>query len=46
MSNEEMIKTLRIASEAQDDIALKMLLMYAAERIEWLHEAVKGNKNT
>lgn len=34
MSNEELANTLRVAAETQDNIALKMLLLMAAERIE------------
>jgi len=33
MTNEELIKTLRIAAEVETNIALKMLLMMAADRI-------------
>ncbi len=36
MTNEELIETLKTASESQDNIALKMLLLIAAERIEEL----------
>ena len=42
MTNEELIKTLKTASESQDNIALKMLLLIAAERIERLHAALYG----
>jgi len=39
MSNDELIKTLRIASESvKDNIALAMILIIAAERIEMLQE--------
>ena len=34
MSTEELINTLKIASETEDNIALKMLLLMAAERLE------------
>jgi hypothetical protein len=34
MSNEELINTLRIAAEAESNLALKMLLIMAAEKIE------------
>ena len=34
MNDEELVRTLRIASESQDNIALKMLLLMAAKRIE------------
>lgn len=34
VSNKELIDTLKKASESQDNIALKMLLIMAAERIE------------
>jgi len=38
MTNEQLIKTLRIASESvSDNIALAMLLIIAAERIEELN---------
>lgn len=36
MTNQELIHTLRKASESQDNLALQMLLIYAAERIERL----------
>jgi len=36
MTNEELINTLTKASESQDNIALKFLLMMAAERIKEL----------
>ena len=44
MTNQELISTLRKASESQDNIALKMLLIMAAERIERLHSALDGDK--
>ena len=34
MSNKELAETLRKAAESQDNIALKMLLIMAAERLE------------
>lgn len=34
MTNKELANTLRIAAENQDNIALKMLLIMAAERLE------------
>jgi hypothetical protein len=34
MSDKELVATLRTAAETQDNIALKMLLIMAAERIE------------
>jgi hypothetical protein len=34
MTDNELINTLRIAAESQDSIALRMLLLMAAERIE------------
>ncbi len=41
MTNEELIKTLRIASESvKDNIALSMLLTMSAERIESLSQRV------
>ena len=42
MTNEELIKTLKTASESQDNIALKMLLLIAAERIERQHATLYG----
>lgn len=40
MTNEELIKTLRTASESiNDNIALAMLLIIAAERIEEMKNA-------
>jgi hypothetical protein len=33
MNNDELIATLKTAAETQDNIALKMLLLMAAERI-------------
>ena len=39
MSNDELIRTLKKASETQDNIALKMLLIIAAERIEKLNNS-------
>lgn len=45
MTNIELIKTLRIASESiKDDIALAMLLIIAAERIERQHAALYGDR--
>jgi len=38
MTDQELIDTLRKASESQDNIALKMLLIMAAERIGNLNE--------
>ena len=37
MTNEELVKTLRIAADAEANIALKFLLIMAAERIEELN---------
>jgi hypothetical protein len=34
MTNDELISTLKTAAESQANIALKMLLLLAAERIE------------
>ena len=45
MTNQELINTLRKASESQDNIALRMLLIYAAERIERQHSALYGDKD-
>ena len=44
MTNQELINTLRKASESQDNIALKMLLIMDAERIERLHRALYGDE--
>ena len=44
MTNQDLINTLRKASESQDNIALKMLLIMAAERMERLHKALYGDK--
>jgi hypothetical protein len=45
LTNQELIKTLRIASESvQDNIALSMLLIIAAERIERQHAALYGDR--
>ena len=41
MSNKELITTLKTAAETQDNIALKMLLIMAAERIERQHDALE-----
>lgn len=38
MTNDELIATLKTAAETQDNIALKMLLLMAAERIKELNE--------
>lgn len=40
MTNQELIDTLRKASESQDNIALRMLLIMAAERMERLHASL------
>ncbi len=44
MTNQELIDTLRKASESQENIALKMLLIMAADRMERLHSALYGDK--
>jgi hypothetical protein len=36
MTNDELINTLKTAAESEENIALKMLLLLAAERIEEL----------
>jgi len=36
MTNQELAKTLRKAAEAQDNIAVQMLLLMAADRLEAL----------
>ena len=38
MTNDELIATLKAAAEAESNIALKMLLLMAAERIKELNE--------
>ena len=38
MTNDELIDTLKTAAETQDNIALKMLLLMAAERIKELND--------
>jgi hypothetical protein len=40
MTNDELIDTLKTAAESQDNIALKMLLVMAAERIDKLQDEV------
>ena len=44
MTNQELINTLRKASESEDNIALKILLIMAAERMERLHLALYGDE--
>lgn len=44
MTNNELIDTLKTAAETQENIALKMLLLMAAERIERQHAALCGDK--
>jgi hypothetical protein len=44
MTNKELVDTLKKASEIQDNIALKMLLIMASERIERLHAALYGSE--
>lgn len=44
MSNKELIDTLKTAAESQENIALKMLLIMAAERIERQHSALYGDE--
>lgn len=34
MTDEQLVRTLKIAAETQENIALQMLLLIAAERIE------------
>jgi hypothetical protein len=41
MTNEELINTLKTAAETQENIALKMLLLMAAERIDNLQYEVR-----
>ena len=42
MTDKELIDVLKKASESQDNIALQMLLIMAAERIERHHAALYG----
>jgi hypothetical protein len=44
VTNQELIDTLKKASESQDNIALRMLLIMAAERIERLHASLYGDR--
>ena len=44
MTDQELVDTLLKASASQDNIALKMLLIMAAERIEQQHTALYGDK--
>lgn len=44
MTNQELIDTLKKASDSQDNIALRMLLIMAAERIERLHASLYGDR--
>lgn len=44
VSNKELIDTLKKASESQDNIALKMLLIMAAERIDRQHAVLYGTE--
>ena len=44
MTNKELIDVLKKASESQDNFALKMLLIMAAERIERQHAALYGTE--
>lgn len=43
MTNQQLIKTLKTAAEHEENIALKMLLIIAAERIERLDSALYGD---
>lgn len=38
MKDQDLINTLRTAAETQDNIALKMLLLMAADRLEQIKE--------
>lgn len=44
MTNEQLIKTLKAASDYEENIALKMLLILAAERIARLDAALYSEK--
>ena len=41
MTNQQLIETLKTASESQDNIALKMLLIMSMERITQLDQRVR-----
>ena len=42
MTNQQLIETLKAASDYEENIALKMLLIMAMERIERLNNALYG----
>lgn len=42
MTNQQLIETLKAASDYEENIALKMLLIMAMERIERLNDALYG----
>ena len=44
MTNQQLIETLKAASDYEENIALKMLLIMAMERIERLHAALYGDE--
>jgi hypothetical protein len=44
MTNKQLIETLRAASEYEENIALKMLLIMAMERIEQLDAELYGSE--
>lgn len=45
MTNEQLIDTLKAASNYEENIALKMLLIMSAERIERLHASLYGTQD-
>ena len=45
MTNEQLINTLKIASESTDSVAMKMLLFYASEKIQDLSNEVDSLKD-
>ena len=44
MTNEQIINTLEIASKSTDNVAMKLLLIYASEKIENLSNQVNNLK--
>lgn len=45
MTNQQLIEALKAASDYEENIALKMLLILAKERIEILDKAAYGDEN-
>lgn len=44
MTNQQLIETLKAASDYEENIALKMLLIMAMERIKRLNDALYGDQ--